>query len=348
MSPVVCCARTAFFGHRHVPQDWICDSLDVRRCILAGSVDAAHSSGEHQELRLDVQGADLAEGYKTMTASLGVSVRLESDSSKAPIPSSARQPHALLLSGGQLAAVLQRCAADVSAAVYGFKCECGRLNSDFSSSTSSCSCSCRSFPFVIRRCGVGRYHGFMVEGVNHRFLLSDFTVTHNTTLIKLITGELQPKEGVVWLNPAVSVAVFTQHHVDQLDLGLTPVELLRTLFPGTEIESCRRHLGRFGLGHDWSLIQIGNLSGGQKSRLAFAIMTWKCPHLIIMDEPTNHLDMETIDVLIDACNRFGGAVITVSHDQFYLTRTVKKYWAVGRGTVKVFDNLDDCKRFSYK
>ena len=172
--------------------------------------------------------------------------------------------------------------------------------------------------------------------------------TGKSTLIKLLTGDLQPKEGTVWLNPSVSVAVFTQHHVDQLDLGLTPVELLRTLFPGTEIESCRRHLGRFGLGHDWSLIQIGNLSGGQKSRLAFAVMCWRQPHLIILDEPTNHLDMETIDVLIQALNGFKGAVITVSHDQFYLQRTVKQYWAVGKGKVKVFDNLDECKKFSYR
>lgn len=89
-----------------------------------------------------------------------------------------------------------------------------------------------------------------------------------STLIKLITGDLTPKDGVVWLNPSISVAVFTQHHVDQLDLGLTPVELLRAMFPGTDIESCRRHLGRFGLGHDWSLIQIGNLSGGPEESIS--------------------------------------------------------------------------------
>jgi hypothetical protein len=99
-----------------------------------------------------------------------------------------------------------------------------------------------------------------------------------STLIKILLGELQAVEGLVWLNSNVRIAYFTQHHVDQLNLGLTAVQWLKELFPGTLDVECRRHLGKFGLIGDLTLMQIGNLSGGQKSRLAFAIITWKEPH----------------------------------------------------------------------
>src|SRR4051812_33969923 len=104
-----------------------------------------------------------------------------------------------------------------------------------------------------------------------------------TTLIKVLLGELQPTEGLVWLNSNVKIAYFTQHHVDQLNPGVTAVQWLRELFPGTLDVEIRRHLGRFGLIGDLTLMQIGNLSGGQKSRVAFAIICWKEPHLLIMD-----------------------------------------------------------------
>lgn len=87
-----------------------------------------------------------------------------------------------------------------------------------------------------------------------------------STLVKVLLGELQPVEGLVWLNTNVRIAYFTQHHIDQLNLGLTAVEWLKELFPGTSDVACRRHLGKFGLMGELSLLQIGHLSGGQKSR----------------------------------------------------------------------------------
>ncbi len=94
-------------------------------------------------------------------------------------------------------------------------------------------------------------------------------------------------------------------------------------------------------------MQIGNLSGGQKSRLSFAILTWKCPNLIILDEPTNNLDFSGIDELVSALNSFKGAVLAISHDQYFLSRTMKNFWAIGNQTMKIFSSIDECKLFSY-
>jgi len=85
---------------------------------------------------------------------------------------------------------------------------------------------------------------------------------NQSTLVKVLLGELQPVDGMVWLNSNVRIAYFTQHHIDQLNLGLTPVAWLRELFPGTSDADCRRHLARFGLMGELALLQIGHLSGG--------------------------------------------------------------------------------------
>lgn len=107
-------------------------------------------------------------------------------------------------------------------------------------------------------------------------------------------------------------------------------------------------LGRMGIQGDMALRRVKTLSGGQKSRVALAIVTQCEPHMIVLDEPTNHLDMETIDSLIEAIENFAGAVIFVSHDQYFLSKIATELWAVANGTIRIFQDLDAAKQFTYK
>ncbi len=108
----------------------------------------------------------------------------------------------------------------------------------------------------------------------------------------------------------------------QLNLKQTPLEFMMTLFASTPPQELRRHLGRFGVTGDLALQKIATLSGGQKSRVAFAVVTFTRPHLLILDEPTNHLDLETVDALIMAINQFEGGVMAISHDQHLLSSCI--------------------------
>lgn len=166
-----------------------------------------------------------------------------------------------------------------------------------------------------------------------------------STLLKLVMEELESTEGLVVKNSAARIALFAQHHIDMLNLGLSSVEQLRTLFPTTPEKECRSYLGRFGLGGNRLNMQIGNLSGGQKSRLVFAILTWQEPHLLILDEPTNHLDMETIDDIINAVREYKGAVLAVSHDVYFLRKTMSRYWTIHEGKLREFETIEQCKKF---
>ena len=99
----------------------------------------------------------------------------------------------------------------------------------------------------------------------------------------------------------------------------------------------RKHLGGYGVKGDLQLQLCGEMSGGQKSRVAFAMLAFKRPHCVIMDEPTNHLDMECIDGLIGALKNFKGGVVVVSHDQHFIENVCKELWYVGDYTLRRFD-----------
>jgi ATP-binding cassette subfamily F protein 3 len=158
-----------------------------------------------------------------------------------------------------------------------------------------------------------------------------------TTLLKLVLGELTPLKGFVHTHRGIRFGYFSQHHVDQLSLDLTPVGFLQQRFPGVTIEEYRRHLGRFGVSGDLALQSISSLSGGQKSRVAFTAMCYPSPNFLVLDEPTNHLDVETIEALSVALENYNGGVILVSHDERLIRNVCKELWICGNGQVNRID-----------
>lgn len=125
-----------------------------------------------------------------------------------------------------------------------------------------------------------------------------------TTLLKIIMGLLTPTDGMYHSHRGLRFGYFSQHHVDQLAMNTSCVELLQQSFPGHTIEEYRRQLGSFGVTGDLALQIVASLSGGQKSRVAFSKMCLGRPNFLVLDEPTNHLDIETIEALGKAINKY--------------------------------------------
>jgi len=157
-----------------------------------------------------------------------------------------------------------------------------------------------------------------------------------STMLKLLLSELDPSKGSCRKKPGVLVASFTQHHADKLDLSLSPVENLMQSFPGILEKEARSWIGGYGVQGEMQTNPCKKMSGGQKSRVAFAMLAFARPNLIVMDEPTNHLDMETIDALIEALRTFSGGVVAVTHDQHFVERVCNQLWVCGGGRVQRF------------
>ena len=158
-----------------------------------------------------------------------------------------------------------------------------------------------------------------------------------TTLLKIMMEQLRPLKGFVSRNPRLRIGYFTQHHVDSMDLTTSAVDWMSKSFPGKTDEEYRRHLGSFGITGTLGLQKMQLLSGGQKSRVAFAALCLNNPHILVLDEPSNHLDTTGLDALVEALKNFNGGVLMVSHDISVIDSVCKEIWVSEQGTVKRFE-----------
>lgn len=163
-----------------------------------------------------------------------------------------------------------------------------------------------------------------------------------STLIKTLSGELPVLGGEKTASRGLEVGYFAQHQLDMLDAGSTPLQHLQRMEPQSRELDLRTYLGSFGFSGDTVNSPVGPMSGGEKARLALALIVRRRPNLLLLDEPSNHLDVETREALAAALAEFGGSMLLVSHDRHLLRTTVDNFWIVANGGVQEFDgDLED-------
>ncbi len=167
-----------------------------------------------------------------------------------------------------------------------------------------------------------------------------------STLARLIAGRIEPMAGEARRAPRLRCGYFAQHQIEELDPEASAFDHLARLMPKASAEQLRARLARFGFGVDLVFVRARELSGGEKARLNFALITHEAPPLLILDEPTNHLDIEAREALVTALGDFPGAVVIISHDWHLLSLTADRLWLVADGTARPWDgDLDDYRRY---
>ncbi|MGX7953522.1 ABC-F family ATP-binding cassette domain-containing protein [Tsuneonella sp. HG249] len=158
-----------------------------------------------------------------------------------------------------------------------------------------------------------------------------------TTLARLLAAQLAPMVGEVQASGRMKVGYFTQYQVEELASDATPLEHMTRAMEGKTPAAVRAQLGRFGFAGAKATTQVAKLSGGERARLALALITRDAPHLLILDEPTNHLDVDAREALVQALNAYEGAVILISHDRHMVELTADRLILVDGGTAVDYD-----------
>jgi ATP-binding cassette subfamily F protein 3 len=184
---------------------------------------------------------------------------------------------------------------------------------------------------------------------NDRIALLGANGNGKSTLVKLLSDRLTPMKGRILKSAKLKIGYFAQFQTDELDVTLTPFETLRAAMgEGSEVK-VRAMLSRFGFDKHKADTKVGGLSGGEKARLLFCLMSFDAPHIMLLDEPTNHLDIDAREALISALNDYTGAVIIVSHDPHLIECVADQLWLVADGKCKPFeDDLDAYRKLVIK
>jgi ATP-binding cassette, subfamily F, member 3 len=175
-----------------------------------------------------------------------------------------------------------------------------------------------------------------------------------STLVKTITGALEPLGGTMSVGKGLVIGYFAQQEMDLLLEDDTPLQMMTRLARkqaeagGSDAreQELRNFLGQFAFAGDMVHQRVGTLSGGERARLVLATIVWQRPNLLLLDEPTNHLDLTTREALSMALNEFDGSVMLVSHDRALLREVCDEFWLVVDGGVEELDaDLDEYQRW---
>ena len=182
----------------------------------------------------------------------------------------------------------------------------------------------------------------VLSGINHslhpgtRLGLLGVNGAGKSTLIKALSGDLQPQAGHIHRGQNLKVGYFAQHQLESLDPQASPFLHIRRLDPTVRDQDIRNFIGRFGFSGDRGEEPVAHFSGGEKARVALAMIAWQKPNLLLLDEPTNHLDLEMRESLNFSLQQYEGAVILVSHDRYLLNATAEEFWWVRNGRVESY------------
>lgn len=159
-----------------------------------------------------------------------------------------------------------------------------------------------------------------------------------STLIKLLAGSLAPLSGEYTTANTLQRGYFAQHQLEYLDVSSPALLHLQRLSPTVREQTLRDFLGGFGFAGDYATSRlVGSFSGGERARLALALLVWQRPNLLLLDEPTNHLDIEMRSALSFALQNYSGALIVVSHDRHLLRSITDQFYLVDNGRLALFD-----------
>ena len=163
-----------------------------------------------------------------------------------------------------------------------------------------------------------------------------------TTLVKTLVGELAPLAGERMIHPDLRIGYFAQHTVESLHAGQSPLDHFRDISPDATNQALRDFLGKWNFPGDRAFEPVDGFSGGERARLALALIAWQQPNVLLLDEPTNHLDLEMREALAEALADFEGAIVMVSHDRHLIGLVCDTFWRVADGVVEPFaGDLDE-------
>ncbi len=181
-----------------------------------------------------------------------------------------------------------------------------------------------------------RQVGFALEAGDRVALLGP-NGAGKSTLVKTLVGALPPLSGERAGHPDLRIGYFAQHTVESLREGASPIDHLRDIAPDVATQEFRDFLGRWNFPGDRAFEPVDHFSGGERARLALALIAWRRPNVLLLDEPTNHLDLDMREALAEALAVFSGAIVLVSHDRHLIGLVCDRFWRVADGRVEEFD-----------